>query len=672
MKPFACSPASRAALQAAIFRGLDVFTPKPPMTLSEWADEYAYIPAGSAEPGKFITAIAEYQRQPMMALSDPHIRKVVLIWAAQTGKSQILNNAFGYYAHYDPSYMLMIQPTLDRAEEYSKIRIAPMIRETPVLRELFPDPRSRDSGNTLLLKEFPGGWFAMVGANAPSGLASKPVRILFADEVDRFPESAGTEGDVLDLVYIRLTTFWNSKAAETSTPLIKGQSRIVQSWEESDQRYYLVPCPHCGLEQALQWGGKEAGPGLKFTTDTTESGQVRPKDVWYECVNGCRIEEASKYEMVRVGHWSPSAESRDGRTAGFHLNALYSPWVEWTRLVLEWLSAQRDAEKLQVFTNTRLAEAWELKGDGAEDSALKARKEPKQKDKLPARVLMLTMGVDVQRDRLEATIWGWGLDNESWIIHHRIMRNSPALPEAHPESPWRELDDYRKSAFEHPSGKSMRIDCTCVDSGDQTKLVYDYTRKRERQRVYATKGVPGFGKALVNNGSRPDKNKTLLYLIGVDTAKERIYSGLKQEKVGAGYVHILDDPSLGEEYLRQLASEHLVTRKHKGRPVLGFELREGRRNEALDCGVMAMAAREIRRPNFEAAHRALWGKAAIREQRTETSTTEVVPPKTQSLVPAPSVPSSDDPFAGLPILAPEKSTSEGKKGQNWRDSWKIL
>jgi phage terminase large subunit GpA-like protein len=297
-------------------------------------------------------------------------------------------------------------------------------------------------------------------------------------------------------------------------------------------------------------------------------------------------------------------------------------------------------------------------------------------------VLMLTMGVDVQRDRIEASIWGWGLDNESWILDHRIMRNPPALPEEHPESPWRELDDYRKSSFPHPSGKSLKIDCVCVDSGDQTKLVYDYTRRRLRQRVYAVKGIPGMGKALVNNGTRPDKNKTLLYLVGVDTAKERIYSGLKQEKLGPGFVHILENPALGDEYLRQLASEHMVTRKHRGRPVLSFELREGRRNEALDCGVYAMAAREIRRPNFDAAFRTLWGRAPLPRKVEELAVALKTvsdgireafkePMPTPESFPAAPSPSSDDPFESLPILAPEKQANPTQKPGNWRDSWKI-
>jgi phage terminase large subunit GpA-like protein len=680
---YVCPPASRAALQAAIRQGLAIFTPKPPLSLSEWADEYAYIPAGSAEPGKFVTAVAEYQREPMDAISDPHIRKVVLIWASQTGKTQIQLNATGYFSHHDPAYMLMIQPTLERAEEVSKLRIATMIRDTPVLRELYPDPKSRDSGNTLLLKEFPGGYLALIGSNAPSGLASKPVRILLPDEVDRFEESAGTEGDPLALAEIRGSTYWNFKIIETSTPLIKGTSRIEQSGEESDKRYYFVRCPRCGLEQRLVWSR------LRYDTEDVGGGRLRPTHVWYECASGltrddklgCAIEESEKYEMIRHGRWKATVTSTDGRTAGFYLNALYSPWVEWTRLAQEWIAAQNDSEKLQVFTNTRLAESWELKGDGAEESALSSRLEPlAAEDLLPDGVLMLTMGVDVQRDRIEASIWGWGLDKESWILDHRVMRGSPALPEEHPDSPWRELDDYRKTAFPHPSGKSLRVICCCVDSGDQTKIVYDYTRRRERERVYAIKGVAGFGKPLVNNGKRPDKNKTLLYLIGVDTAKERIYSGLKQSQPGPGFTHIMKNDHLGDEYLRQLTSEHLVTTKVKGRPVLSFVLREGRRNETLDCAVYASAAREIMRPNFEKIFRSLWGRDPLPRMAEELAASmRAVARVTQATAhpaPAPESPCAPevemDPLASLPVIGSVKQTKSNNTPENWRDSWKLL
>jgi phage terminase large subunit GpA-like protein len=690
MKSFACSPASRAALQAAIAQGLAIFTPKAHMSLSEWADEYAYIPDGSAEPGKFVTAVAEYQREAMDAISDPRIRKVVLIWASQSGKSQIHLNAIGYFSEHDPAYMLMIQPTLDRAEEFSKLRIAPMIRDTPVLRDLYPDPKSRDSGNTLLLKEFPGGYLAMVGSNAPSGLASKPVRILLPDEVDAFDESAGTEGDPVGLAEIRGTTYWNFKIILTSTPRIKATSVIEPAFfKESDRRYYMVRCPHCGFEQKLVW------KRLRYQTEETDVGEIRISRVYYECaVNGdeedakpgCTIEESDKYDMIRRGRWQATSQSRDGRTVGFHLNALYSPWVEWSRLAQEWIDAQTDQEKMQVFVNTRLAESWELLGDRAEESELEKRAEPATDNMLPEGVLLLTVGVDVQRDRLVASLWGWGLDKEAWVIDHWIIRGAPSLPEEHQDSPWRTLDELIEQRFAHPSAKSLGIVCVCVDSGDQTKIVYDYTRKRERRRVYAIKGLPGFGRPLVNKGNRPDQNKTLLYGVGVDTAKEKIYSSLKLEKPGPSYVHILKKDSLGADYLSELTAEQLVTSKRHGRAVLSFQVREGRRNEALDCAVYAMAAREILRPRFEKLYQNLFGhpplprnlKVLVDGMKVVSAAMKAAPspaPVPEPITPVPetaSAPPQVDPFANLPIVGASKQAPDAYKGQNWRDSWKIF
>jgi len=671
MKPYICAEESREALDREIAAGLGIFKPKPPMSLSEWSDEYAYIPAGSAEPGKFSTAVAPYEREPMDTISDPHYRKIVLVWASQTGKTQLGLNALGYFSHQQPSYMLMIQPTLDRAQEMSKTRIAPMIRDSPALRDLYPDPKSRDSGNTLELKEFPGGFLSLVGANSPSGLASKAIRFLYADEVDRFPESAGTEGDVLDLAYIRLSTFWNRIAVETSTPLIKGTSRIEHSFGESDQRYYLVPCPTCGLEQVLMWSR------LKYDKEVMESGQIRPLDVHYECMNGCRVDEGSKYEMVRKGRWQASQESIDGKTAGFHLNALYSPWVEWSGLVLEWLSAQADPEKLQVFTNTRLAESWELRGDGAEETELEKRQEPlPQAQEIPEGVLLLTMGVDVQRDRIEASLFGWGLGKEGWAVDHFVLRGSPALPEEHPESPWRELDDLRTRRWRHPSGKMLGISCVCVDSGDQTKIVNDYTRRRERQRVYSVKGMAGFGRPLVNAGTRPDKNKTLLYMVGVDTAKERIYSGLKQEHKGAGYIHILKAEHLDRAYLQGLTAEHIVTTRHRGRPVKRFEVLAGRRNEPLDCAVYASAAREILRPNFDRLYERLFGKLppAVAIQPIVEALTVAADGVKAAFQPEEKAEENHgaDPWAHLPVLGTISKAKSADNPASWRDNWKIF
>lgn len=366
---FRSSAESIAALGRAIAKGLSFFKPPDPLTLSAWSDRYAYLPREtSALPGKFQTSTAEYQRGIMDAITDPLIETVVMMMGAQTGKTQIQLNTLGYFSHHDPSPMMFVMPTLDEAEMFSKNRVAKAIRDTPVLRDIYPDPKARDSGNTLLNKEFIGGVLSLVGANSPVGLASKPIRILVADEVDRYPESAGTEGDPVDLAEKRTTTFWNRKKVYASTPGIKKLSRIEQAYESSDQRRYFVPCPHCREMQILEWGR------LIYQTEG-EGDKKRPVSWSYVCVNGCDIEEKHKFEMIRRGEWRAMTKSRDGKTAGFHINALYSPLTDWKTLIVERIEAEFSVERLKTFINTRLAETWEIRGEGADKTNLEKRKE---------------------------------------------------------------------------------------------------------------------------------------------------------------------------------------------------------------------------------------------------------------------------------------------------------
>lgn len=615
----ASSLKSLAALKDAIRRGLALFKPPDPLSLSEWSDRFGYLPREtSALPGKFQTATAEYQRGIMDAITDPLIETVVLCMGAQTGKTQIQLNTLGYYSHHDPSPMMFVMPTLEEAEQFSKNRVAKTIRDTSVLREIYPDPKSRDSGNTLLNKEFIGGVLTIVGANSPVGLASKPIRILFCDEVDRFPASAGTEGDPVDLAEKRTTTFWNRKKVYASTPGVKKLSRIEQAYESSDKRRYFVPCPHCGEMQILEWGR------LIYKTEG-EADQKRPTSWSYACVNGCDIEERHKYEMVRQGEWRTTSESRDGKTAGFHINALYSPLVDWKTLIVERIDAEFSVERLKTFINTRLAETWEIRGEGADKTSIEQRKEAYTAE-LPAGVLVLTCGVDVQKDRLEANVNGWGLNNEQWKIDHRVFRGSPSLPEAAkdakgtPISPWHELDEYLQTDWMHEVTEPLRVVSTLVDSGGHhTKQVYDFCRKRELRRIYACKGMAGIGKPLVSSGNRVGPNKTLLFGVGVDTAKERLYTWLRVETPGPGYVHFPEKDCFDAEYFRQLTAEQLTTAFRKGITTVKW-IKKYERNEALDCDVYSLAALDVLRPNL--AKIAASMQARIEREKLESEESE--------------------------------------------------
>ncbi len=591
-----------AALGACFIRSHGLFMPRPALTLSQWADEYAYIPPeAGASPGKFRTSAAEYQRGLQDAITDPDIETIVMMMCSQSGKTQTQLNTIGYFSHYEPAPQLFVQASEGEAEKFSKNRVAKMIRSTPVLRKLFPSPRARDSGNTLLNKEFPGGVLILAGANAPAGLASMPIRILQMDEVDRYPDSAGTEGDPVDLADRRTTSFWNKKKAIASTPGIKGSSRIENAYEDSDQRKFFVPCPHCGTMQTLEW------KRLQYTVEPGEDGRLL--SFWYVCIEGCEILEQAKHEMIRQGEWRATANSRDGKTAGFHLNGLYPPWMKWRDLINEWLAAKGSLERRKTFINTRLAETWEIRGKGADLHELEKRKDTLDyAESLPAFTLFLTAGVDVQDDRLEATIWGWGIDEQRCVVDHRVFRGDPSLPEVvdgarNDLSPWAALEDYLRKPWDHAVGVRMTVACALFDSGGHhTARVYEFTRKNAARRWHAVVGRAGIGRPIVSRGSEQGPSRAMLYVVGVDTVKEDVFTSFNNTTPGAGYTHF--SSNLESEYFRQVTSEQLVKVKRDHAVSLKW-VKKGERNEALDCAVYARAAVAVLRPAWKSLRRRL-------------------------------------------------------------------
>ncbi|MGA7887622.1 MAG: phage terminase large subunit family protein [Acidobacteriaceae bacterium] len=620
-----------AALDAAVGRAQGVFRPRPVLTLSQWADEYAYIPPeAGAFPGKFHTDFAEYERGLQDAITDPENETIVFMLCAQSGKSQVQLNAVGFYTHWEPSPMLVVQASLGEAEKFSKNRIAKIIRITPVLKKLYPPPRARDSGNTLLNKEFPGGVLVLAGANAPAGLASMPIRALFADEVDRYEDSAGTEGDPVDLATKRTTTFWNRKIVLASTPGIKHLSRIEKAYEASDRRRFYVPCPHCHEKQTLEWNR------LKWAVEPVAAPTDRPRvtDHYYVCANGCEIREQAKHEMIRRGEWRATARSHDGKTAGFQLNALYSPVLGWLNLIQEWLDAQNSLERMKTFINTRLAETWEIRGTGANMTELEKRTRFQLTKPLPAGVLWMTAGVDTQDNRLECSVWGWGLDDERWAIDHRVFAGDPSLPDSDEASPWAALREYLLEEWDHAAGVHMRIGAVLVDSGGHhTERVYEFTRKHELRRWHAIVGRGGIGKPLLSSGTKVGPYKTLLYTVGVDTAKEDIYTSLRVGGRGAGYTHVSD--AMDGEYFRQLTSEKLV-KTTKDFVVTMEWVKTSQRNEALDCAVYARAAVAVRRPNFRKLAKSLFRVAEENRRRAEAEGKTL--PRAEEVAPQPSPP----------------------------------
>jgi len=564
---------------------MDGLRPEQPLTVSEWADRYRKLSSkASAEPGPWRTGRTPYLREPMDCLSsNSPIQRVVMMFAAQTGKTEAGSNWLGYVIDHAPGPMLCVQPTVEMAKRLSKQRLESMITDTPCLAAKIAPARARDSGNTMFSKEFSGGIMLLTGANSATGLRSAPCRYLFADEVDAFPSDVDGEGDPVALAERRTTTFARRKILLTSTPTVKDFSRIEAEYLRSDQRRFYVPCPNCGGMQWLQW------PRLKWDAK-------RPGDVRYQCEHcGERFEENHKAAMLSAGEWRATAPS-DGRTAGFQLSGLYSPlgWCSWEQLVDDFLRAKSDAPALKAFVNTRLAETWEEDYAAAVSAdGLMAKRLAYESGTCPDGVVLLTCGVDVQDNRLAVSVWGWGEGETGWMIWHQELMGDPTQTEV-----WGQLDQVLVTEWATAAGKSLKVSQVAVDSGGHcTHEVYRYVRDRVRQNVVAIKGSSRRNSPAVGKGNKVDvswqgrvlKRGVTLYQLGTDTIKTTLFGRLRHNEAGGiGTLHF--GMAADEEYFRQLTSERQALRYHRGFPIREWVKKAGDRNEALDCVVYAYAA----------------------------------------------------------------------------------
>jgi phage terminase large subunit GpA-like protein len=587
----------------------EFLAPPPAFSVTEWAERYRVLSGkDSSEPGRYRVARTPYAREPMDCLGQSSgVHEVVLMWGAQTSKTTIGSNWLGYLIDANPGPIMIVQPTIDMAKRYSRQRLAPMIEESPRLAEKVRENRSRDDANTTLLKEFGGGFLAVAGANSAAGLRSMPVRDLFMDEIDGYPLDVDGEGDPIKLAEARQTTFARRKTLKTSTPTTSGFSRIEAAFDESDRCRFEVPCPHCAQNQALVWGA-DTEHGIKWSRDA--DGSALAHTVRYVCRHcGAEIAEHHKSHMLEAGVWVPqNPGAHGGRVRGFHLSSLYSPlgWLSWAALVVEWeraMLASRggDASLLRVFVNTRLAETFEEQGDRADQHALLRRAADIPLRQVHWGLYVCTAGVDVQGNRLEIYVWAWGRGMERQLVDHAVLHGDPALPESEPGSPWAALTEYRRTAIQHASGRPVPLLATMVDTGGHhTQAVYAYSRAHQHAGVCAVKGASQAGKAVVGKPTdqdinwRGDKQRrgVKLWPVGTDTAKAEIYGRLRIAEPGPGYVHL--SKHLAPEVFEQLTSERLVTRYVKGHPRLEWVKPAGRRNEALDCAVYALAGAHMK------------------------------------------------------------------------------
>lgn len=558
------------------------------MTPSEWADKHrVLVSESSAEPGQWRTSRAPYQREPMDVVANPDIRKVSLMTSAQVGKSEILNNICGHFICNDPAPMLFVQPTIEMAEDYSKLRIGPMIEASDALRNAVHKATSRDSGNTLRQKKFAGGHLTLSGANSPSSLASRPVRIVFGDERNKWSASAGAEGDPWELACKRTTTFHNYLHVDTSTPGVRDICPIERSFKDGDQRRYFVPCPTCGAFHLLEFSN------LKWYDSAPETAHF----VCPACESD--IDERDKHRMLTGGEWRPEAETADH--ASFHLWEAYSPWRRWSQIAESFLIAKKTPETLQVWTNACLAETWEDRATSVEIRTAADRTEPYPAE-VPGPVLLLTAGVDVQDTWLEAGIVGWTEHEEPYWIDEVKLPGSTSGQKV-----WDDLRELLLNRrFEHEDGHEMRIACTMMDTaGHRTQEAYRFIAPLQSSRVYGCVGRDGESRPLIMapSKSRPADSRIpiQLHTYGTDTAKGIIYSRLALEPGELGRAHFPNREPFDERFFAGLTSEKCVIEYRMGKPKRVWRKKtSSARNEPLDCGGLALAALHKLRPNWSA------------------------------------------------------------------------
>lgn len=576
--------------------------PLPKTSVSNWADNHRMLSSGiSAEPGKWKTSRAPYQKDIMNAFMEPGIHRVVVKSSSQIGKSDMMNNVIGRFAHLDPCAIMMIQPTIDMAQDYSKTRIAPMIRDTKVLNNLFYDVKSRDANNTILSKVFPGGRLIMCGANSPAGLASRPIRILLADEVDRFPDSAGTEGDPVDLAAKRMTTFWNSCMGLFSTPTNEGSSRIDEEYLAGTQEEWQHKCPNCGEYHLL----RHIDMTVDYKEIKTPSGKktVIVNDVKWRCPH-CGFSFSEK-EMKQTPqkYISRNADALKNGIRSFFVNGFTSPWMTWSKIMREWLEAKGDPEREKVIMNTVFGESYKQKG-AFEDEQIFLRRRESYGAELPNGVLLLTAAIDTQDNRLEYEVVGWGKEEECWGIRKGIVLGAP-----NQDRTWKEIDNILDKTYHFADGKGLKVVRTFIDSGGHyTSDVYNYCQKNFHKQRFAIKGRGGPGIPLIYKIAKANNAKAPLILLGVDDGKQQIMDRLSIDSPGPLYFHFPQDEGIKELsnrgyddlYFKGIISEHKKVYKRNGVLREVWETTKNVRNEPLDLRNYNLACMKSLKPD--------WGK----------------------------------------------------------------
>lgn len=568
---------------AAVLAGM---APPERMSLPDWADEHFVLVAeSSSEPGPWTTL--PFQRGWMEAMGDPDVPKVTVMKSARVGYTKSFAALVGYHAAHDPCSMLILQPTDEDAKGFSDEELDPMFRDVEVLAGRLTTLKSDGRGGrqTLLKKRFPGGMLTIAGARSPKNFRRITVRAVLRDEIDAY-EATSKEGDPITLSAKRVVTASKPKEVNGSTPTLKHFSRIEREFQNSDQRFFMVPCPHCGTEIRLVWNGTKhgfKGGGIKWPAG-------KPEAAYYECqANGCVIEERDKAPMVAKGRWVATAPFKGH--AGFHISALYSPFpgARWGVLAQEFIDAKRGgAVTLQPFINTVLGETWDA-GESFEPESLRsgAHIRDYRENEMPGDAVLVTAGVDIQDDRFEIEFVGWEPNHNTWSLDYKRVFGDPSTPEF-----WCDLEEQLQRTFTDASGRSWPVEAACVDSGGHyTDEVYAFTRTRFRRRVYAVKGSSKWDAPIwPSKMAKAPKKGAIVFEVGVNAAKMKTYLRMQAKENEAGFCFF--PMRYGEDYFEQLTAEKLVRSHSKGFEVREFRKDAGRRNEAWDCRIYATVARE--------------------------------------------------------------------------------
>lgn len=562
------------------------FAPPEPLTVEQWADGRLVLPREmSSEPGPIRLDRTPYLRQIFADLADPACEEVVLMFGTQLGKSTALLALVAYVVDHEPAPIVFVLPTLDVARRFSKQRVAPLIAANECLRSKIREARSRDSGNTVLLKEFDGGLLVITGANSPAGLASMPAKIVLFDEVDDYPHDAGGQGEPTKIATARQDTYARRKRIKCSSPKRPtGRSMIEAAYQAGTRNRYLVACPHCGHRQQLVW------KGLQWLKEP----EPQPETAAYACAGcGALIGEHHKEQMLAGGQWI--AEDPQAKSRSYHLSSLYSPlgWLSWQALAEEWSAARvreqaGDHAPMRTFINTRLAETWEEQAEKLAANELQAAAAAFPLRIVPTDALLLVAFVDVQDDRFEIGVWGFGAGGDDmYTVDHLVIPANPGLAKD-----WAKVDAALKTRYRHASGGSLAIESAAVDTGGHyTHDVYRFVRGvPSARRVAATKGADRPGMPILGRASPVDvnwqggviKNGVKLWFVGVNAAKDLLFA-----RINAKRVHMSRE--LPADWFEQLAAEHrIIMRTARGERAVWAKKTANARNEALDCAVGAI------------------------------------------------------------------------------------